>query len=196
MQTADPAVSRAKFDREVGELRAIEATLVSRGWWIMGADFPFVRVAFATVRMRPRLIPFAVKVDFTNYDAMPLAITFVDPFDDHELLPQEMCTHLNRMIPYDPSLPTEIVAQLPPQSLPLYQHYADRPAMPGFLCLPGTRAYHAHPAHSGDPWELHRAGGEGRLFALLETVWRYGTAPLDQLQFAVNMSFGQSAVPA
>jgi Predicted metal binding domain len=68
------------------------------------------------------------------------------------------------------------------------------PATPGFLCLPGTRAYHEHPAHSGDPWELHRKTGEGRLFALLETVWRYGAAPMDQLK--INIGLGQSEFPA
>jgi len=68
------------------------------------------------------------------------------------------------------------------------------PHIPGFLCLPGTRAYHAHPAHTGDPWEIHRAVGEGKLFNLLETVWRYGTAPINQVK--VNLGLAQSEIPA
>ncbi|UWU75708.1 hypothetical protein N2603_37885 [Bradyrhizobium huanghuaihaiense] len=196
MQAVDSEVSRRKFEREVGHLREIEPTLISRGWWVMSADFPCVKVAFATVGMRPRVIPFAVKADFTDYDVRPLAITFVDPFEDRELAASEMMTHLPRLLPVDPAVPTEVAAQMPPQRINLYQHYPHMPTTPGFLCLPGTRAYHEHPAHSGDSWELHRNTGEGRLFALLETVWRYGTAPIQQFQFAVNVMLGQSEIPA
>jgi len=199
MQTADPAVSRLKFEREVGYLREIEQTLVSRGIWIMSAEFPVVKVAFATVNLRPRFVPFAVKVDFTDYDALPLAITFVDPFDDHELLPSEMMTRLPRVMQPGPAVPTEggggmVLIQ---QVVELYQSYPQHPGAPGFLCLPGTRAYHAHPAHSGDPWELHRAGGEGKLFALLDIVWRYGVASVDHIQVtALNFGLGHSQVAA
>jgi len=196
MQAADIEVSRRKFAREVGQLREIEQTLVSRGWWIMKAEFPYVKVAFATVGMRPRVIPFALKVDFTDYDVRPLAVTFVDPFEDRELTAMEMMTRLPRRLPLDPAIPTEIAAQLPVQQVELYQHYPHMPATPGFLCLPGTRAYHEHPAHSGDPWELHRKTGEGRLFALLETVWRYGSAPMTQLAINFNIGIGQSEIPA
>jgi hypothetical protein len=194
MQSADIEVSRRKFAREVGHLREIEQTLVSRGWWIMTAEFPYVKVAFATVGMRPRVIPFALKADFTDYDVRPLGVTFVDPFEDRELGAAEMMTRLPRLLPINPAVPTEIAAQVPAQRIELYQHYPHMPMAPGFLCLPGTRAYHEHPAHSGDPWELHRNSGEGRLFALLETVWRYGTAPINQ--FAINIGLNQSEIPA
>ncbi len=193
-QVADPAVSRRKFDREVAELRGIEPTLVSRGWWIMSTEFPYVKVAFAAVGSRPRLIPFAVRIDFTDYDAKPLAITFVDPFEDRELAAAEMMTRLPRLIPPAAELPTEVAAQVPPTMVELYQHYQHMPQIPGFLCLPGTRAYHAHPAHSGDPWELHRGSGEGRMFALLEAVWRYGTAPINGI--SINIGVSVSEIPS
>lgn len=195
-QTVDPAVSRRKFDREVERLRGIEPTLVSRGIWLMSAEFPIVKVAYAAVGAKPRMIPFAVRADFTDYDVLPLAITFVDPFEDRELLPNEMMTKLPRLSVAHAPMPEQIGAEPLQTAVALYQHYPHLPQTPGFLCLPGTRAYHAHPAHSGDAWELHRSTGEGRLFALLETIWRYGTAPLDQLQFAVNFGLAQSAVPA
>lgn len=193
-QVADPTVSRRKFDREVAHLREIEPTLVSRGWWIMSAEFPYVKVAFATVGATPRLIPFAVKVDFTDYDALPLAISFVDPFEDRELAAQEMMTKLPRLARLDPSIPAEVAAQLPPEAL--YQSYDHLPHMPGFLCLPGTRAYHSHPAHSGDPWELHRGRGEGRMFALLDAIWRYGTAPVRGLSINFVVGLALPEVPA
>lgn len=195
MQTVDLGVSRRKFVREVAQLRAIESTLIARGWWIMDATFPIVKVAFTAVNMRPRFIPFAVKVDFTDYDVLPLDVTFVDPFEDRELLPQEMLSMLRRRLPPDPSIPTEIASQLPPQEVTLYQFYGERPDLPGFLCLPGTRAYHAHPAHSGDPWELYRHTKEGCLFNLLDIICRYGSAPLNQLGFQVAMQLGQTVVP-
>lgn len=198
-QVTDPAVSRRKFDREVSQLRAIESTLVSRGFWIMSAEFPFVKVAFATANLKPRFIPFAVKVDFTDYDAQPLSISFVDPFDDHELLASEMIVPLKRHVPFGPEVSIEISTQLGQQLVSLYQSYPQRPDLPGFLCLPGTRAYHSHSAHSGDPWELHRATGEGSLFSLLNTIWCYGTAPIDRLSFQIGqiaLSLDQSAVPS
>ena len=43
-----------------------------------------------------------------------------------------------------------------------------------FLCIAGVKEYHDHPGHSGDPWELHRSSGEGRLVRLLEVISKYG----------------------
>jgi hypothetical protein len=203
MQVADINVSRSKFEREVSHLRLIEPTLVARGWWIMRTVFPIVKVAFSPVKVTPRMIPFAVAVDFTDYDARPLSVKFVDPFHDRELGANEMMHKLLRRIPAPAlSLPeTEvghepIVIPLPLDSVvELYQHYPQFPTLPGFLCLPGVREYHDHPAHSGDPWELHRSAGEGRLFNLLETVWRYGSDPLLHLNFNMAMSFAQAELP-
>jgi hypothetical protein len=67
-----------------------------------------------------------------------------------------------------------------------------------FLCIAGVREYHAHPAHSGDLWELHRESGAGRLIRLLDLIHRYGVEPISdyqiQLQFNVN-GFIQNVVP-
>lgn len=194
MQVVDPTVSRRKFAREVGRLRDLGPVLQARGWWIMHAEFPMVKVAFATVNTKPRMIPFAVLADFTNYDVEPLDIKFVDPFEDRELLPNEMMTRLPRLVPVLVPAPGEEGIAVPQQMVELYQHYPNMPHLPGFLCLPGTRAYHTHPAHTGDPWEIHRAAGEGRLFALLETIWRYGTAQASHL--AVNLALGMTGIAA
>lgn len=196
MQVADPAVSRRKFDREVAQLRDLGSTLVARGMWVMQAEFPVVKVAFATVNCRPWTIAFAVRIDFIDYDVQPLAITFVEPFTDRELTPAEMQTKLPRAMPGGAVQQIEVNGQAilaMPHWVELYQHYAQMPNVPGFLCLPGTRAYHAHPAHTGDPWEIHRAAGEGKLFNLLETVWRYGTAPINQVQVSIGLA--QSEIP-
>ena len=54
-----------------------------------------------------------------------------------------------------------------------------------FLCIPGVKEYHDHPGHSGDPWELHRPAGEGRLVRLLEVISKYGLEPVQG--FHVNL---------
>ena len=54
-----------------------------------------------------------------------------------------------------------------------------------FLCIPGVKEYHDHPGHSGDPWEIHRPTGEGRLVRLLEVISKYGLEPVKG--FNVNL---------
>ena len=56
-----------------------------------------------------------------------------------------------------------------------------------FLCLPGVREYHVHPAHTGDDWLLHRDRGEGTLYFLLEKLARYGLEPIQQFQFGLQI---------
>ncbi|HEU0164448.1 MAG TPA: putative metal-binding protein [Thermomicrobiales bacterium] len=199
MQVVDPTVSRRKFDREVTQLRDLAPTLTARGIWLMQAEFPVAKVGFATVVARPCVIPFAVRFDFTDYDVQPLGVTFVDPFTDRELMASEMMTKLRRLTSSAPPPPVEIEGgengprMVQMTMVELYQHYPQMPQLPGFLCLPGTRAYHAHPAHTGDPWEIHRPSGEGLLFNLVNTIWRYGTAPV--VSVMVNFVLGQSVVP-
>jgi hypothetical protein len=42
-----------------------------------------------------------------------------------------------------------------------------------FLCMPGVKAYHRHPAHTGDSWWLHK-GAEGSMHTILHALWKYG----------------------
>jgi hypothetical protein len=83
------------------------------------------------------------------------------------------------------------------EDVPLMQ--AHGPDEIPFPCLPGVREYHEHPGHSGDPWLLHRGGGEGTLYFLLEKLYQYGVAPIStyhvQLVPAVT-GFAQSEIPA
>lgn len=44
----DPAVSRAKFDRELAQYRALEDDYLRRGWWLLKAEFPEVFAVFAS----------------------------------------------------------------------------------------------------------------------------------------------------
>ena len=161
----------------------------------MEATFPVVRVAFATVDMKPRVLAIAARIDFTDYDLLPLSVKFVDPFEDRELPAGELLTRLPRR---DPAVPPEhllLAKQGLIPALPLIQAYGNEP---GFLCVPGVREYHANPAHTGDPWELRRAKGEGKLFHILETIWRYGASQIFQFQMQVTsfqFTFQQREIP-
>lgn len=64
-----------------------------------------------------------------------------------------------------------------------------------FLCVAGVREYHDHPAHSGDPWELHRTTGAGSLVRLLDLIHTYGPGAVSGWGVAlvpqVSLAFGQ-----
>jgi hypothetical protein len=157
----------------------------------MEAEFPFVKVAFATVNMKPRILAIAVRIDFTDYDLLPLSVKFIDPFEDRELSVAELHTRLPRIDPTVPPAPFAQQGLIPTQLL--IQAYGNEP---GFLCVAGVREYHANPAHTGDPWELRRANGEGKLFRILEVIWRYGASQLTQLQFQIGIIFQQNEFPS
>lgn len=191
-QTADPEVSRRKFEREVGRLRTSERLLITRGIWVTEAEFPFVKIAFLATRMVPRAMALAIRVDFTDYDARPFSVKFWDPFEDRELATSELQTMLPRRINAPPAEGGALVPGAQVVTNLIQSHGMD---MAAFLCLAGVREYHDHPAHTGDPWELHRRKDAGGLFDLVETLWRYGSAPLTQLGIQMSVRLQQTEVP-
>lgn len=193
-QYVDPAVSRAKFEREVAEFRAHAAEYRCRGWMLLEAKFPNTLVVMAAPQLTPPAIVTGVLLDYTNYDAAPPSVRLVDPFTGEPYPPDKLPTVLKRSgsagingLPPEMSLPPGF--QLPPGAQilteqPLMQWYEG--GLP-FLCVEGVREYHDHPAHSGDAWELHRTDGAGRLVRLLEIIDKYGVKPINQ--------FGVQLVP-
>lgn len=178
-QVVDPAVSRAKFDREVEQFRRLEGMHRARGWWLMSAEFPVVQVAFATPNCRPVSIAVCVRIDFTNYDLWAPSVVFVDPFTSRPLALEEVGLPFGRMLP-------DGTVQ------PMLQGHPGRPA---FLCLPGVREYHEHPAHDGDSWLLHRGKGEGGLFFLVDKISTYGSETVNSFQVQMNISLQQGIFP-
>jgi hypothetical protein len=176
MQVVDPAVSRTKFDAEIARFEAHRSSYTKRGWWLMKAEFPIAEMAFVTTNLRPAMLALTARFDFTDFDLMPLSVTFIDPFTGAELLGAQLMTRMKRQNSGD-----------------LIQVY---PGEPGFICLPGVREYHEHPAHSGDAWELHRASGEGFMLQIAEKIWQYGSNPIDSIGFQIQQAFQQSTVPA
>lgn len=188
-QYVDSRVSKRKFDREVKEYRVQEAEYRRRGWLLQRADFPTVMVVFAAANLKPPAIVAGVLLDYTNYDAEPPSFRMVDPFTEEPYKPAELPTWLKRQVPG----PGFQIQGLPPgapmprvvQEQPLMQWHGDDDVP--FLCLPGVREYHRHPAHSGDAWDLHRGTGAGRIARLLEVVDTYGLRPITDYNMQLKL---------
>ena len=135
-------------------------------------------VVLASKKPSPLAIVTAVQFDYSNYDAEPPSVRLVDPFSGRFLLNKELPTRLPRMIPG----PGGAKAQLNTAQELMQAHSPDE--LP-FLCVPGVKEYHDHPGHSGDPWEIHRSTGEGRLVRLLDVISKYGLEPVKG--FNVNL---------
>jgi hypothetical protein len=171
----DPAVSRLKFDHEIALYHQLKDEHIRCGRWLLSADYPQVFVAFAAPQIRPHPVVFGAVIDFTNYDFWPPSVTLVNPFTRIPYKAGELPTRLPRRAPAD----TKIEGGTPPDAIAIQevmQSYT--PEDIPFLCLPGVREYHHHPAHTGDSWLLRRTRGEGTLYFLLEKLYRYGIASL------------------
>jgi hypothetical protein len=185
----DPAVSRAKFERELASYRAIAADRRRLGWWMLSAEFPEVLVAFVAPQLRPAGVVFGALLDFTNYDLWAPSVKLVNPFTGVPYRAKELPPALTfmRRVP----LPQPV--QIP--GIGSMETFTEQPLLIAhgqeevpFFCIPGVREYHDHPAHTGDDWLLHRGQGEGTLFFLLEKLYHYGVAPLKGYQFGLQIT--------
>ena len=192
-QIVDPAVSRAKFDIEVAEFRSRDTEHRRRGWWLLEAEFPRVSVVFTAAQLRPAPVICGVELDFTNYDLEPPSVHLVDPFTRQAYRQKELPTSLLRrqVIPMPPGFPAgagEMVG-----AVPLMQ--AHLPDDIPFLCVPGVREYHEHPAHSGDSWLIHRGQGAGKLYSVLHTIYQYGIQPISGYEIGMRVVGFQQGEP-
>jgi hypothetical protein len=174
---ADPRVSRRKFDRELVAFNALRSDYVKRGIWLLEANFPNMLVAFVKPLKPVPPVVFSALIDFTDYDLRPPSVVLVDPFTKRELLHPEILTHFQRLIP------ATVPGQLPTGQILLTSHSDQRP----FICLPGLRQYHEHPAHTGDSWLLHRGSAEGTLHFIVDNLQRYGVEGIVQYGFGLQI---------
>ncbi len=191
----DPAVSRAKFEREVAAYRVLEDEQLRKGCFLLKAEYPEVFAIFAAPQLKPPAIVFGVVLDFSNYDLWPPSVRLVHPFTRVPYTGRELPTVLNRQTPaaLPAGLPFQMVGQVV-QVSPLMQFHG--PDDVPFLCLPGVREYHEHPGHTGDSWLLHRGKGEGTLYFLLEKLHTYGVQPLNGYQIGLAITgFSQDQAP-
>ena len=175
-QFTDPVVSRNKFNREIAEFHSLRDQYSQQGWFLVHAKYPHAFVILATSKTKPVMIFSGVSFDYTNYDAVPPSVRLVHPITGKPYKNSELPSQLPRSLPAQrlnlPGAP-EGAQQLEfLQQQPLMQAYGSNDIP--FLCLAGVREYHEHPAHSGDPWELHRPSGAGRLIRLIEIISKYG----------------------
>lgn len=178
----DPLVTRMKFGDEVSAFHRIERSYSKRGIWLVRADYPEVFIVFGAPNAKPlRLLAFGALIDFTNYDLWAPSVKIVDPitqvpYKGEELPPQAL------LLRRQPSgSPTPAGAPAPGNDLGRYMVWHLAGDVP-FLCHPGVREYHDHPAHTGDSWLLHRGTGEGRLSRIVEILFQYGSSKLIGLQ--------------
>ena len=184
-QYVDPAVSRTKFEREISDYHSLEADYRARGWFLIKADWPVAVVVLASNKTTPPAIVTAVQFDYTNYDVEPPSVRLIDPFSGRFLLSKELPIRLRRAIPgQEMAMP---VPGGPKLQVNMEQDLmqAHAPEELPFLCVAGVKEYHDHPGHSGDPWELHRSAGEGRLVRLLGVISKYSLEPVKG--FNVNL---------
>ena len=196
-QYVDPAVSRAKFECEIADYLSLEADYRARGWFLVKANWPTAVVVLASSKTTPPAIVAAVQFDYTNYDAEPPSVRLVDPFSGRLLQNKELPIRLPRMVP-GPEIPSPVPGG-PKLQLNTAQDLmqAHSPEDLPFLCIAGVKEYHDHPGHSGDPWELHRSAGEGRLVRLLDVISKYGldTVTGFQVNLVPQVAFGVSEPP-
>ena len=191
IQYVDPVVSRTKFERELAEYRSIEREYRARGWFLVEAEWPLAIVILASNTTNPPTIVIAAQFDYTNYDAEPPSVRFVDPFSGRLLPNADLPIRLFRTVP-GPNVPSpDGTKTVTAQDLVQASSPKDIP----FLCIAGVKEYHDHPGHSGDPWELHRPAGGGRLVRLLEVIGRYGLETVTGLGVTMSLSFARSEPP-
>lgn len=171
-QVVDLEVSKTKFLAEVTQFKKAELFHRERGVILLKEAFPVIELGFCAYRVRPLVMTFAVRLDFTNYDLDPISVKFIDAVTGIELVRNAVPLPFNRMIKKEakegePTTTevTSLLAAHPPQNIP-------------FLCLPGVREYHQHPFHSNDPWLDHRGKGEGTLGFIIDQLVIYGTQPI------------------
>lgn len=168
----DPQVSKEKFNREVEQFRQLEGDYRKRGWLMVKADFPNVTVVFASPKTKPPCLVFGVDINFDNYDFWAPSVRLVDPLTGQAYTLEQLPTRLPRAMPGQgpPGFGGAVIGQ------PLMQAH-ENDQIP-FLCIPGVREYHEHPAHTGDSWLAHRGKGEGTLNFILTQLDKYGVSPI------------------
>ncbi len=178
-QIVDPAVSEAKFKRELDIFLEREEAHRKRGIILLKAGFPDMEFVFMAPQIIPAPVVFATRLNFTNYDLEAPSIRMINPFTGDLLRGNQMITNFPRQNNANPNAPIMLLQVEQPDGIP-------------FFCIPGVREYHEHPYHTGDSWLLHRKkGGEGTLGYLLDKLYDYGISPLSSYHVPIQISLPQ-----
>lgn len=180
----DPAISRAKFTREIDQWYALAAEHGRRGIFITEAHFPNVFAVFSAPQLQPAPVVFGVSVNFDNYDFWPPSVRFLDPFTRAPYTQANLPAFLMKQAPpANPMVPQGAQIVLQVARAVIFQGDTGE----AFFCAQGVREYHLHPGHTGDPWMMHRRGGKGTLFHILDKLHEFGIAILKAHQFNLQI---------
>ena len=180
----DPAVSMAKFDRQVQQWREHARDHQKRGIFLVEAVFPKAFAVFTIPQIAPAMVAFGTELDFTNYDLWAPSVRVLNPFTREPYTAQ--------------TLPAIVRPRLDPVQGPvadpvvMFQENGEGEA---FMCMPGVREYHNHPAHSGDSWLSHRNTGAGTLFEILDKLHEFGIKPINGYRVAIQIAGFTMAMP-
>jgi hypothetical protein len=134
---------------------------------------------------------FGVNVDFTNYDAVPLSVRVVNPWTGAALRKGAVAPGLPRFVLPPRDLFTALRKQAYVLNGDLLQSELPPHDVP-FVCTPGIREYHWHPAHSGDSWWLYRGSGRGSLDDIKEVFLTLAVGSV--ADFSIDVEIAQRGV--
>lgn len=120
-----------------------ERLLELRGWTLFAREYPVLDVGFEAEGRTP----LRVRFDCTGWNEKPAAI--------------KLLTFEGRALTY---VPFDTTGVINPGPHPI----SGRP----FVCLPGSREYHAHIHHITDRWENYRDKDDFTLGGILTKIWR------------------------
>ena len=190
-QVVQPEVSRRKFDAEIAEFVQLESEWRRKGIFCLKVEFPIIQLIFLAHHLKPATVAFAVAIDFTNYDIEPPSVIFIDYLTGNPISTKEMggigfFQIITQM--------QQIQGPLGIQQIPIQQRLPilmigleDKP----FLCIPGVREYHNHPAHTGNAWLLYRTRGEGKLSFLIEQLYSNCIPHITNFNFTFDVHLKQ-----
>ena len=164
LQSADPMVTQRKFEEELTTFHQNEAFWRSKGVFLVKSGFPDLEVLFTTPAIHPPSVVFCVRINFTNYDAEPLAVAFINPFTRELVRRKEIGIQFIQGSLFfiegnpQPQLKHQDLLQGGPEDLP-------------FFCMRGFREYHNNAVHTGDSWFLYRGEGIGTLHYVLDQLY-------------------------
>lgn len=187
MALVDPAVSRAKFARELATYRQLEDDYRRRGWWMLKAEFPEIFIVFASSKTKPPAVVFGAILDFTDYDLKPPSVKLVHPFTQEPYQAKDLPAQLWQRVAPSP-VPDGDTTPSPTEVQPRPLMMAHSPEDVPFLCIPGVREYHDHPAHTGDVWLPRRGLIEGTMHFLIERISRYGVDPINGVEIGFEIT--------
>ncbi|MCE5205128.1 MAG: hypothetical protein LLF80_03365 [Porphyromonadaceae bacterium] len=184
-QYVDPEVTKIKFEQELKEFRELENEYRKKGVICYKITSLSINLIFAVPHLKPQPIAFAVNIDYTNWDVEPPSITFVDPFTDKVLQREEVKIKFFQV--KDKNAIKIVNGQIAEPDLL-------QPGNPPFFCIPGVKEYHAHAAHSGDSWMLHRKQGEGKLCVLIDQLYSHSIAQSSNFVMSINIGFNEAVI--